>query len=55
MSAKEQYFGNEWRRFSPHPLFQEWLPFAAALIGLISGVVGLAVALMNYNKMKNKS
>ena len=55
LSAKEQYFGNEWRRYSPHPLFQEWLPFIASLVGLIGGIVGLAVALMNYEKMKSKS
>jgi len=48
----ENIFGTEWKKFSPHPIFSDWLPFVATIVGLVSSLVALAVALMNFEKMK---
>ena len=50
----ENIFGNEWKKFSPHPIFNDWLPFVGTIIGLVSSLVGLAVALITYDRMKDK-
>jgi hypothetical protein len=52
--AMSQLFSDNWKKFAPHPLFNEWLPFAATIIGLVSSLVALAVAMMNYEKMKKR-
>jgi len=50
----QNFFGDEWKKYAPHPIFNEWLPFTATIIGLISSIVGLAVALLSYEKLKGK-
>jgi len=50
----QNIFGEDWKRFAPHPLFNEWLPFVGTIVGLVSALVGLAVSLLNYEKMKAK-
>ncbi len=49
----ENIFGIDWKKFAPHPIFNDWLPFAATIIGLVSSIVALAVGIMNYEKMKS--
>jgi hypothetical protein len=50
----QDFFGNEWRKFAPHPVFNEWLPFIGTVIGLISSLVALAVALANYENIQTR-
>jgi hypothetical protein len=54
MALSQNIFGEEWKQFAPHPLFNEWLPFAGTIIGLVSSLVGLLVAIMTYQKLKGK-
>ena len=49
----ENIFGMDWRKFAPHPVFNEWLPFATAIISIVGSLVGLAVTLLNFEKLRS--
>ena len=50
-----EFFGNDWKKFAPHPIFNEWLPLVGTIVGLASAIISLMVGILAFDERRNRA